>query len=333
MAYDGTRWLGDERKLTRKKVWMALRNECGAGNVACGIKQRRIMKMKRSSMGMDGVITVNAMKWRAVSFRRAVAACVVGLMGLSALLAPAAAYAWGADGHRLVASLAYEGLSPRATKFVDALLSLEPGSTIESIATWADEIKATDTASWHYVNMPPGAACHFDAARDCPDGRCVVQAIKTQLVLLAAPSAPTSERLIALKFVVHLVPDAEQPLHAGFREDKGGNTFQVQAFGRGSNLHAVWDSGLIRNWPNGLGDLKQQVRATANAAKASSADPTSWVEDSCTIVQSTGFYPRSHAIDASYQQQSDAVLVAQLAKAVVRLRGALETAARLGDGR
>ena len=273
------------------------------------------------------------MKLSAVPFRRAVAACVVAVMGLSAVVAPTAAYAWGADGHRLVASLAYEGLSPRATKFVDALLSLEPGATIESIATWADEIKAPDTAPWHYVNMPYGAACHFDAERDCRDGRCLVKAIKTQLALLGAGSAPRSERLIALKFVVHLVPDAEQPLHAGFRDDKGGNTFQVQAFGRGSNLHAVWDSGLIRNWPNGLRDLKEQVRATANAAKANSADPSSWVEDSCTIVQSPGFYPQSHVIDASYQQQSDAVLVSQLAKAVIRLLGALESAARLADSR
>jgi hypothetical protein len=44
---------------------------------------------------------------------------------------------------------------------------------------------------------------------------------------------------------------ATEPLHAGYASDKGGNTFQVQAFGKGTNLHALWDSGLVWNWPDG----------------------------------------------------------------------------------
>ena len=40
--------------------------------------------------------------------------------------------------------------------------------------------------------------------------------------------------------------DVHQPLHAGYGEDRGGNSYQLQAFMRGTNLHAFWDSGLIR---------------------------------------------------------------------------------------
>src|SRR5262249_12298318 len=39
--------------------------------------------------------------------------------------------------------------------------------------------------------------------------------------------------------------DLHQPVHVGDRGDRGGNDLQVQFFGEGSNLHRVWDSGLV----------------------------------------------------------------------------------------
>ena len=59
--------------------------------------------------------------------------------------------------------------------------------------------------------------------------------------------APDEQRLKAMKYLVHLVGDVHQPLHAAYLDDKGGNTYQLQAFMRGSNLHAAWDTGLIRS--------------------------------------------------------------------------------------
>ncbi|MBI3350473.1 MAG: hypothetical protein HY020_25160 [Burkholderiales bacterium] len=34
-----------------------------------------------------------------------------------------------------------------------------------------------------------------------------------------------------MKWVIHLVGDVHQPLHLGLASDKGGNLFQVLAFG------------------------------------------------------------------------------------------------------
>lgn len=59
-------------------------------------------------------------------------------------------------------------------------------------------------------------------------------------------AAPDEQRLNALKYLVHFVADVHQPLQAGYQDDCGGNQYQLQAFMRGSNLHAVWDSGLIK---------------------------------------------------------------------------------------
>ncbi len=35
------------------------------------------------------------------------------------------------------------------------------------------------------------------------------------------------------------------PLHVGENHAKGGNRLQVRFFDRGSNLHSVWDTGII----------------------------------------------------------------------------------------
>jgi hypothetical protein len=44
---------------------------------------------------------------------------------------------------------------------------------------------------------------------------------------------------------VHLVGDIHQPMHAGYAHDKGGNDFQLQFGNRGTNLHSLWDSGML----------------------------------------------------------------------------------------
>jgi len=48
--------------------------------------------------------------------------------------------------------------------------------------------------------------------------------------------------------LVHFMGDLHQPMHIGRKEDKGGNSIQVEWFGRGTNLHSVWDSKMIDDW-------------------------------------------------------------------------------------
>ena len=124
-------------------------------------------------------------------------------------------------------------------------MAQEQGETLVSISTWADEHKNPASAKWHYVNFPRDS-CSFDAARDCPDGQCLISAIERQTAVLMS-NAPDEKRLNALKYLVHLVGDVYQPLHAGYQDDKGGNKYQLQSFMRGSNLHALWDSGIIKS--------------------------------------------------------------------------------------
>jgi hypothetical protein len=146
-----------------------------------------------------------------------------------------------------------------------------------SLSTWADEPKNRATASWHYVNFPKGT-CVYEAERDCPEGQCAVEAIDRQRAVLGS-SAPDEKRLEALKYVVHLVGDLHQPLHAGYAEDKGGNQYQLQAFMQGSNLHALWDSGLIRNLNEDAGAMTTRLLAQRLPGQATEVSAARIAED------------------------------------------------------
>jgi hypothetical protein len=132
--------------------------------------------------------------------------------------------------------------------------------------------------------------------------------------------APDSERLLALKFVVHLMADVHQPLHAGHGDDRGGNTYQLQAFLQGSNLHAVWDLWLIRalneDVPTLVTRLDRRLAHTPQPADVFNAAKVA--EESCRIVATPGFYP-GRLVDVDYLERFLPLLETRLALAGVRL--------------
>jgi len=253
-----------------------------------------------------------------------VAAMKTAVLILPMALAPGAAQAWGAAGHRIVAGVAQERMTPAARQELAQLLSLEPGGTLEGLATWADEVKSPSTARWHFVNLPRDSDCVYAADRDCPDGKCVVGAIHRQSAILAS-KAPAAKRLAALKFVVHLVADVHQPLHAGYADDKGGNLYQVHAFGHGNNLHVLWDSGLIEAWPSGVGALRSSALKSSTTISLIT-EPERWAEESCRVVAAEGFYPSTHNIDAAYSERAWRVVHERLVVAGWRLATLLNQA-------
>jgi hypothetical protein len=239
--------------------------------------------------------------------------CLAAL--LVSVLSNSSARAWGAEGHQVIATLAEQQLTPAARKEVDRLLALEPGQTLASISTWADEHRNPQTAGWHYINFPRGT-CTYEAPRDCPDGKCVVEAINRQVEVLTS-NAPDEVRLTALKYLVHLVGDVHQPLHAGYKDDRGGNTYQLQAFMRGSNLHAVWDSGLIKSLNEDTETLARRL-ATKPVRAGSTWSASSAAQDSCQIVSTPGFYPE-RLVTTDYVAKYAPVMEDRLVEAGARL--------------
>jgi hypothetical protein len=243
------------------------------------------------------------------------------LLAIATLLClPVTAKAWGPEAHRLVATLAERQLSAAARAEVRRLLALEPGATLASISTEADDTRTALTARWHYVNLARDAGCRYAAGRDCPDGQCAVAAIETQIGVLGS-AASDLERLQALKYVVHRVADLHQPLHAAFADDRGGNRYQVQAFGRGTNLHMVWDLGLIDHWPGGAKALRAEVAALRTAPRPSAA--AEWAAESCRVASAPDFYPSDRRVEAGYLTRWQRTVRMRIALAGHRLAGVL----------
>jgi hypothetical protein len=256
---------------------------------------------------------------------------LAGWLSLILVLLPTAVQAWGGQGHQVVANLAQVQLSAKAKRAVERLLALEPGQTLASISTWADEHRSPATAAWHYVNFPKNS-CSYSAERDCPDGQCVVAAIDRQRDILAS-TATDEVRLRALKYLVHLVADVHQPLHAGYGEDRGGNSYQLQAFMRGTNLHAFWDSGLIRALDQDTEVMTTRL-ASSNASPAQRQEleraggtfnAAQAAEESCRIVGQPGFYP-GRLVDQAYVQRFTPIMEQRLQMAGARLAGLINLA-------
>lgn len=259
---------------------------------------------------------------------------------LAAALAPALlsvsapAHAWGAQGHRLVAEVADARLNPAARAEVDRLLATEADATLASIAPWADQLRAKDpglgrrSAGWHYVNIAEDD-CHYEAPKHCRNGNCIVEALKAQSTILGDRSLTDGERLQALKFVVHLVGDIHQPMHAGYAHDKGGNDFQTHYRGKGGNLHRVWDSGLLGSAGLDEDAWLRQLRAQPRPARepAAAVPPSArWASQSCAIVTAPGFYPPQARLQDDYYAHYRPLAERQIRIAGRRLAQLLNTA-------
>jgi hypothetical protein len=160
----------------------------------------------------------------------------------------APAWAWGPFGHRVIARFAEKNLTPRANAALAELL--EPGESLADASLWADDNvkRLPKTAPWHYVDVPLDEP-RYDAkfSGDVAAKGCVVEKINEFRVVLKDKSKRAEERRFALRFLIHCVEDLHQPLHVGDNHDKGGNQTQVQWFDQGSNMHRVWDSGIIEH--------------------------------------------------------------------------------------
>lgn len=252
--------------------------------------------------------------------------CARILVVLLCLGVASPAFAWSGLGHRLVGELAQRHLSPEASAQVAMLLQGEAEPTLAGVANWADTLRNDDpprfkaTSRWHYINAK-GGGCGFDPARDCSDGGCVVSAIEAQRAILADDTQPREVRRDALKFIVHFVGDIHQPMHAGDRDDAGGNRFQVslrtdlepEAYARdkyargvmGTNLHAVWDYYLLGESRLSLQQYAQRLDALPwpPAAETSKLDPIGWAGESCSLIVASDIYPLQHKMDQRYIAQ------------------------------
>ena len=232
--------------------------------------------------------------------------------------------AWNGFGHMTVAAIAYPLLTPAARQKVSALLKLNPNysSWVSGVAaadrdrvafmvaaTWPDAIKSMsgykddgETPKGSQAGQNIGYAdknqhryWHFIDTPFSPDNTPLHQPIppnaQTQIVLfrtaLASSGTSANVQSYDLVWLIHLVGDVHQPLHATSRfdqtqpnGDQGANLVAICAAPCKNELHAYWDDILGTSTVPANAQKAATAIAAPDPAQASVADEQVWIAES-----------------------------------------------------
>jgi len=171
------------------------------------------------------------------------------VLAAAACSAAEAAFAWGSEGHRVTGLVAQELLSSKARLRLNDLI---PGGDLGDIGNYMDINRPNllelvpGIDKWHYDNQPVCQTKTYE--QYCPKGECASARVPALMKVLSESANPPEVRAMALRLLVHIVGDVQQPLHAADDSDLGANQKTVQLPGATGTrrLHAVWDTDLVR---------------------------------------------------------------------------------------
>jgi nuclease S1 len=244
------------------------------------------------------------------------------LTGAVCLWNASPAFPWGRKGHEIVAAIAETQLTDAVRKCIKELLP--QGTTLADASKWPDEVgrKIVDMNPYHFVNFPRDAN-EYNHQRDCKLRNCIIESIAWYTQVLQSPNAPRNEKRTALRFIAHLVGDIHQPLHAGFAEDRGGNSVEVRFKGRKENLHSLWDTALVELEPGTPAEIAARIQAVVDKDELQQwqqGTPADRALESLAVVRTRVYrLPASGEINASYIESARAVIRIRLAQAGARL--------------
>ena len=293
-----------------------------------------------------------------------------------ALFFARAASAWNAFGHMMIAAVAYEQLTPTTQARVAQLLRLNPDYPMwvartpreerdelafVIAATWADNIKkepgyvndgerpsGPDSARnigyedhlqhryWHYIDLPFSQDHTSLKPPATPNAQTQIAVFRKTLASREASDAMKSYDLV---WLLHLVGDVHQPLHATSRfshsqpdGDAGGNHVALCERPCRKELHAYWDD-LPGTGKKAIVAIRRAAHLpTPNERVAAIDDERQWVHESFLIAQNSVYIPPIGAgpgpffIDRPYQSIAHRIARDRLALAGARLAHVLNEA-------
>jgi S1/P1 Nuclease len=291
-----------------------------------------------------------------------IAAGTLALALAANIAQPRTAFAWGDDGHKVVALIAQSFLEPDVRKRVNALLAADTddltGHDIASAATWADKFRDANfegsrakTRQWHFADieitapnldkacfnhpaLPVGTVASNGSADDC-----VVDKIVQFAAELADPKTDHDEQVAALKFLLHFVGDLHQPLHSSDDNDRGGNDKKVSANGfRAGNLHHFWDTEFVDQLETDPKSIASDLIGHISKAQISTwqaGSPADWAMESFQVAKTDtyGLLPepsarKTYRLTDEYITTATDDVAQQLSRAGVRLAFMLNKALR-----
>jgi hypothetical protein len=228
------------------------------------------------------------------------------------------AYSWGDKGHKIVAVIAEKCLDKST---IDSVKSYLGKMTFKEASVWMDKIKSDRSYDhmrhWHYINIEK------DATYVKTEEENVVTSIEKAIAVLKNRKTHSREEIaMAIRMLFHLVGDLHQPLHAGYGADKGGNNIDVDLLGEPSNLHKVWDTGIIEK-----GKVKD-CYVLANAMSKEEGRALQVVDVEKWMMESREYLPAAYEFEKNmitreYIAKNKVVVEKQLVKAGIRLAAIL----------
>lgn len=259
------------------------------------------------------------------------------------LLSPSI-FAWNSVGHRLVAQIAYDELTPQAKAMVDQLTAVDfsskyPEARFLRAATWPDRVRSQTHAydTWHYVDF---STTEKTLPTSVLESNNVVSEILRAEKIVADSKASLQQRALYLNFLVHFVGDIHQPLHCATlyntqfpNGDRGGNLYPIDS-PYSKTLHSYWDLGLgmfARDQQKPYAFHYWQIEAMATTwmkeyprsfygAKLNEKSPMQWAQESHALaIQYAYTLPENTVPSQQYVSQGQAIVKQQIVLAGYRL--------------
>jgi len=300
----------------------------------------------------------------------------VALCLILTFLLTGTASAWDGFGHMMVASIAYDGLTPVARKKAVKLIKLNPDykvwikgvakakqnkTAFVMAATWPDAIKGKKTYTndgehptnpnaaanigysdklmhryWHYIDEPFSPDGTPLAQPQVPNAQTQIAEFRKTLGL---PGAANNLKSYDLIWILHLVGDVHQPLHATSRfthdlpqGDSGGNLVMLCAMPCKDELHAYWDN-ILGTSKSPASAIKQAAALPApDATRAAESDEHQWIQESFAIAKQSvyaspiGVGAGPFTTDPPYMSAAVTIADQQIALAGARLAKLLNAA-------
>ncbi|MGM4915032.1 S1/P1 nuclease [Rhizobium sp. 768_B6_N1_8] len=248
------------------------------------------------------------------------------------------AFAWGQEGHAIVAEIAQRRLS--ATALIEVKRILGGEVSMASVASWADDARSgphPEGYNWHFVDIPL-ADNSYDPISQCaasPKGDCAIAEIdRAEHEITCAADA--AQRRDSLRYLIHFVGDLHQPFHT-VADENGANGIKVTVKFAGlinsppkapdDNLHAVWDSTIIRQTTYAWGSYVDRLEGDwllKHPEASETLDPVAWTLEAHKLARDMAAGISSGAtLDKAYYDKALPVVDEQLGRAGLRLAAVL----------
>ena len=248
---------------------------------------------------------------------------MVGALSAALLLSGTAAHGWSEETHQTVGEMAYDDLAARNPQELAQLMQLvrqhphyarlltrtaglngapRDRAIFGWLSRWPDDIRGTaaDRPKWHYeLRVVHGRTWAWPFRNGTAQG-----GFDGNMALLADRTAAPAHRAVAIGWLLHIIGDIQQPLHAGHQmtadfplTDEAGSLAFVRrpTGGDALPLHQYWDKMLEAVPRTPASAQPWRVRLTQQYGRpalrelqpirAASASFSLWLDESLLIAQ------------------------------------------------